>query len=317
MTFNLAALAQDANTYLVRQGDTLVSILREFGMKPIYSKHGSLNRVIKLNSELVNFRGNQITPGQIITLSKVDTCVPIRYIASNEEKSQPIIPLPQSQAKPEEKSYSEFTIAFDKKTTSIKGLASDGTSGKINSSDSQGYKLEWSPKLGENFWLSFGLTNQNYTFNEANNRTLSGRKQSLNGLYLNSHYRWTANFSTEFLLGQSDQIFYRATSLSEIKIEKQSVSYTQLSLRYDFLKRDSILYAFKLDGRMHLPSQSDYYRSKLGFGHTASFVAEHKINAFTLVGQAYYAQDNFPVKGIEYKRNDVGVILGLRYSLGN
>jgi hypothetical protein len=139
----------------------------------------------------------------------------------------------------------------------------------------------------------------------------------LNGLYLNSHYRWTQNFSSEFLLGQNDQIFYRATSLKGIKIEKQSVPYIQLSFRYDFLKQDSVLYAFKLDGRMHLPSQSDYYSSKIGFGRTASFIAEKKIHSFTLVGQAYLAQDNFPVKGIEYKRNDVGIILGLRFSLGN
>ncbi|MFN3696288.1 MAG: hypothetical protein ACK4VO_02510, partial [Pseudobdellovibrio sp.] len=58
-----------AETYVVRQGDTLSQILYNKNFKPIYGKNGFLLKVVEHNRLLKDSKGNILYPGMKISLA--------------------------------------------------------------------------------------------------------------------------------------------------------------------------------------------------------------------------------------------------------
>ncbi|WP_186643930.1 LysM peptidoglycan-binding domain-containing protein [Fluviispira vulneris] len=63
-------LSQEKNntTYKIKEGDTVLSILRKNKLTPIYGKRGYLSEIIKLNPETIHEEGNLIFPNDVIIL---------------------------------------------------------------------------------------------------------------------------------------------------------------------------------------------------------------------------------------------------------
>lgn len=62
-----------AETYTVKRGDILSQVLYDKNLKPIYGKDGTLLKVVELNSELKNSKGNIIHPGMVLNLDVYNT----------------------------------------------------------------------------------------------------------------------------------------------------------------------------------------------------------------------------------------------------
>ncbi len=310
-------LASSENDYYVQKGDTLSILLTRLNLIPVYGRKGSLTQIIKQNLWLQKSSGNLIRPGEKIRIIFSENSSQINRQIS-EEKNMKVLFVPKKDKSIREDiaSHSIFAITMVKKNVGIQGKSDDGTSGKLNSSSSQGIIVDWQPKTKHHFWPSIGGQWQKTTFNGSTNKAVSGKTLTTEGLYLALNAQSTSKLLSSIRVGQQEQIFYRATASEEIKIEKLPVTYAQLLLRYDFFRDSTVLYGIKADTTIHFPFSNDYYKSQLAVGHKVGVIAEQDLKNFILIGEANYAYDRFPVRGITYKRQDFGIMLGLKWNWG-
>lgn len=219
---------------------------------------------------------------------------------------------------PQEQNLSEIDLALDNKFISILGKADDGTKGHLNSGDSHGLKLAWSTLPADsNLWLTFGMQIQQYKFNDSNDKTLHNRSLSTQQVWIRAAYKINPYWISALTLSSGEQVFYRSTTTTDIKVEKAGVHSVTAGLRYNFFKSQAIVYGLKAEARVHLPMETDYYKSSMGTGYVGTVVAEHRLRQITVYGEAYYSNDRFPIKGITYDRQDTGVVFGIKFRLGS
>lgn len=313
-----------ARSHVVQPKDTLSEVLYSLGLTPIYGKDGYLTLILKKNPWLIQNQGNLIKPGEVISLEQmlqvIQTDVPLKTPASITEPTQEnesSVPINTQNKIHNSDLPSELTIGIHQGSVTIHGTDEYKTNGTLNSSNLYGAHLEWSPKINEKASIAIGSNYQSVKFNTALTRTLKNKNLNLNSYYISGQYKFQPTWQLELKLGQSDQIYYRATDLNTIEINTNSVFQTQAAIKYDFWEYRNFKYSLKTGFKVHYPFSSDYYKGEFGNGYFGSLFMEQRFTSFDLVGNATYSYDSLPVKGADFESRSFQIGIGVRFFLGD
>ena len=306
-----------AAKYIVQPGDTLSTAVAEpLNEERIWGKHGVLLKLLKLNPQIKD--PDRIRPGDEIELGpftqkyKAGSEIP-RAPASTAEANTTAAPEVQKTSE----SFSEVSLKVSQSYLGIRGKETNGTQGVLGASGAFAYEIAWSPHISPVFWIDFSHRSQKISFDQATTRTLASKDQAVSRDFLGLNYKFSNPFRIELQVGQNDEAFYRAADATTIKVEKVSITYSQIGIRYDFIQTANMTYAVRGAYRVFLPFHTDYFESTQGSGFFGAFAVEQKLGSFTLLGDVFYSQDQFPVKTISFSAAELGLSLGLKFRFGS
>jgi hypothetical protein len=92
LVFTLFSLCGFAKTHILKKGETLASVAREYYGEPVWGPKGNINRIYKLNPWAVN-SPNIVEPGQSIIIDDDSaSAVPAPIVKTEPEKEAVILP---------------------------------------------------------------------------------------------------------------------------------------------------------------------------------------------------------------------------------
>ncbi|MBC7384690.1 MAG: hypothetical protein H7301_00830 [Cryobacterium sp.] len=148
-----------------------------------------------------------------------------------------------------------------------------GVTGTLVSKLSPGLHLNWRPELGDGLHLGLGLDFTSLTWQVPPNRALSNSRLSVFGFHAEVGQSLFRGGELSLKVGNSEQVFLRSVSSTELAVEKVPLMYAGPEFRYSFLSRGPFEASATLGAGITFSGQNGtteikrghYYRSGLGF----------------------------------------------------
>jgi hypothetical protein len=256
------AHAENLKFYQVKTGETLSHILDTFNFKPIYGSAGALRETLKHNPELKKSKGNLIFPGQTIMIPYTAEDVvmaPAVEPTAATAASEPEVPVQQKQR-------AQLTAWGGVDFFSLKGTdKATNDSSHILSDPSLSVGMGVSYFMNDKMALSLATQVQRFKLQPLNDRQSFQSDQGLRGdLSLFSLYQFNEDLTLGTGVAFEQDLFVRATSSDELKLDKVFITKPQLSAHYNVLKGARYLTGVEGKLGLNLGKKTDDYTIKSG-----------------------------------------------------
>lgn len=305
-----------AATYVVEVGDTLSKIaLKKFG-KPIYSKLGSLKKLLLTNSNIKN--PDRIYPGQVLNLDVDPT--QDDSILNPEDQSVKVVEDTSESTSSEaasDKAKDEFSVQAGSSFAKI--VATDtatGANSKVFSNIVPEFIFSWTRKWSETWQSFFSFRYLFDSFQQPSARSLVQSKESIYDVsagvrrYINPKL----SLGAAFTYGQ--EFFIRNENVDVMSLDRVNIPRMTLGAQWEFLKTESISsgLAFNMSYLFGASASSGYSVSS-GTAYLGSlyFKKELPFWNLSLLGEAYYQKRNQNSSLSKQSEENLGANVGLSW----
>lgn len=318
-----------ASSYIVKHNDTLSEIASRTARGKIYGRGGSLQKLLVLNPQIKD--ADRIYAGQTIRLSRgantlaqrqklksYDTLgeddLSNRSPASDENVvASAIVPAAELNGRlllEVTPSFYYSRIDATELSNSSEGHLLSGLNARIDAT----LKYLWSERLAS--FASVGLAR--YNFSVPTNVALDGSR--FMNTKLETGIRWQALPTTALLvsLGAQDEIFYRSTSPSTVKIDSLMVPRLTVGVGQDIYTKGLFTLGTELQFSALAARTTDLYRVKAGQAYRGRLfvIRQPKSPGLSVATGMFYGQQFQNTDLLEMKRSDLGVDFALTWSFG-
>tara|TARA_B110001454_G_scaffold16145_1_gene14510 strand:- start:5082 stop:6104 length:1023 start_codon:yes stop_codon:yes gene_type:complete len=326
----LSFLALDlwANAFhWVKSGETLSDIARKEYPGSVYGPKGSLRKIIALNPKVGN--PNRIYPNQKIYLSHEHQQRTLSSFTENNTAKENSSAVTTVEAKPSEKDKPQCPLLPVELTRSGIGIKLGTQFFRIDASDSRNGEnstllsevsptmdLYWKLDVTEKWTTRFGLSSVSYKIMQtdiSSSKTLSNNSGSLNTFDFGLTYKWTPESHTEISLGAKEKIFLRATSATNITIDKIVTQFVGLDHSQNFYRSALILVGSHLQIASDMPADGIGYKTKSGTTAQLGLLLSHETKSAIVQGELYYNYASQNSNIVEQKIPTIGTKLGLEW----
>lgn len=323
--------------YRISPGDTLSQIAKIHLGSPIYTKEGSLKRLLTLNPHIKN--PDLIHAGQIVVLdskspqpvSKPQTPLKPRGPAQLEgpplsESSEslarssktghlPEKPSPNS----EEESLSNdlfFSYGFSYGKYDLIDASNSSQASLITDVNTQ-FNLSWSLGLSEriNSLLEFKTLSENLRPLADTNRELSQTKNSRSevSLFLGYNLNQSLNFGVGFWTGEN--LYFRSVSTAQIVAEKNRVEGLSARLNFDFMRYKTLDSFFRYRFSQFQANNKLGYQTKAGNKSTFTLGIKNQSRKIPIYlgASIFWSMSSQDTEYSQVKAQDIG----LDFSIGS
>lgn len=334
-----------AETYTVKRGDVLSSILYSKNLKPIYGKDGTLLKVIKINNELKASRGNHIFPKMKINLSIHDTeNSPVAKIESpalserhdvlsgevdstidtdRKETQTNCDSLKLEQEKPSSRNFSQGgnDLGIDLLSEFIRIKATDHSNGAIArliSDATTGYRLSWGQHWSKDLrsFLSFQSARARIEDSSSTTKTLTNRENTLTQYQIGIDYQYAPRLKIVNTLMYGESLVSRSMSSTVITIEKFRAPSVAIGFEYKIHEIGHL--SLRAVGAVSavLPAEQGNYKSKLSLGKKLGIGLGNAIGDFRISGEVYYQNTDLEMIDASYSQTSIGMMIGVKREFG-
>jgi hypothetical protein len=268
--FNMSLPADEF--HLVQKSENLSTILYNLNLKPIYGKHGTLNKVLALNPKINNKKNNIILAGQEIRLFPT-----VAVADSNVNLSKAISEKPQVQSLEITRSISseesaQFVFFKLRPQVSWMKITSNNSNEIQNASVSSSTKsiLGIAGQIGINLSEKFSLE----LFSEfstmrfyGNNRYYVSKSKAQRENYgFSGTYQLSSESSLKMSAGFYDEFFLTVNRPLIIDIEQSQLPEISVEYRKVLKQYSNVVVDAGLFGKIILPYNNQLINGKLGSG---------------------------------------------------
>lgn len=305
--------------YYVKKEDTLSEIaLKHFG-QPVYSKNGSLYKLLNLNPQIAHPK--KIFPGDVIYVNKIK-----RTMASENDEftSKEVIRLHNEQETKTESKNESLDEPKSKNSLAyhlLLGATYNALTSTQKSNNAEAYVYSnLSPKLevGMIFnWdkktqTGFILSNNFYEFNIINNFILNNKKANesrLSFFYQTS----TSNFIYKFSLSANNNLLLKTKSLNTLEIVNTINLELELGLSYILMKNENMKLSFGIESGSLAPFDNNDLQYTDGVFYKAVINQTFSVNHKLYGAKFYYLQKNMNTIEVKANRKQLGLDLYWQY----
>lgn len=306
--------------YVVKDGDTLSDILYSQKIKPLYGKHGTLNKILALNPHLKKHQGNQIFQGTRLVLDSslvLKEEVPLGCVQQSPPKMVEVAP--PSNRQPRELSHSDFTFwglgeflrmnAIDKTTHGEAVLLSDA---------SFGFDIVWAQHWNQKISSYLDIQSQNVTIQEAHSSqvVLQGKAQQLSGFGVGLGYGLSSRLDFHMSLHVRETLVSRPLDDQFVQIEKFLSTQSIVGVSYTLIEKEKLKMKGLVDIVFLLPSSQNSYVSELSYGDRLGLRIEDQVHTFKLLGEVFYKNENNIMATTDFKQVNLGILIGFQKEYG-
>ena len=297
MSLNVSA---ETSVYVVKEGDTLSSILFEKNIAPIYGRRGNLVEILNLNPAIKKQQGHKLYPGMKILLNTGYLAEDIKVQTPQEIPLAPLpdpiiaefVPVKQEQAKQEQPNQErapadDFNQSFYWNASPViswKNLSSkdDNTyrSSQITALSNTNYGINL--LYGMHFEERIDIYSQyliesvsfveDQTINLLKKNALASRLAF--GIVLDK--KWNVE------LAMNEQFFLTSPSYGSVDIKKVTIPELKGSYSKDFYHYKQAALIYTLGASAFLPRTSPDITAKFGYGAGGSLEAKLRNQSFKI-----------------------------------
>lgn len=315
-----------ASTYQIQEGDTLSDIIYQKDLKPIYGKNGYLNKIIKLNRDILKKKGSLLLVGQLIQLP--DDKMENKEVAAKEVVNpsevkqvladQSIAAVPQGIAVLLAPSNDHHPYSYFKLSPYFSSLKVDstnlskfgGTNVTLLSKKGVGVGGSWNIAYDEKKTFFGFASMEYYSLIDDPSYTFNKSTQS------RMHFGMGALFQTSPELELSTSFAMREISFLDVRtpsnIDVSSVVVPELKLGVSKTILAKEKFSAKVGGHLMglIPNQTGSYYAKMGYGGGVQMELHHADKSLLLI------YDFSSQKIGEIKNNESVMTMLMNFSLG-
>jgi hypothetical protein len=222
--FSFNAFSNDS-VYTVVKNDSLSEILYKKNLRPIYSKHGSLNTILNLNPFLKARKRYRLYPGEKIVLpillSQTETPAPAVTAALPSE----VIPNDPIRKISNNKLQSHSDLGFSATSRFLKLESTDNLTNSqatLISDASLGWKVSWGQRWSSELYSHLDYESYKVNINDSSStsKTLLNKEQTLSNYEFGLNYLFSSKLKLLSSLIYGETLVNRSSSLSVITIQK-------------------------------------------------------------------------------------------------
>jgi hypothetical protein len=319
--------------YKVNSGDELGKILQVLGLTPLWGEGGFVAQTARLNQGVVNAKGDAIFSGQVLILPveklrasshfSVDTAtrfvtldwhpeISDRSIASAE--SEPLPHLDSVQPITHVKRF--FSLIPQLGFSGIKAKYSDQSS-TLASQLNSGFRFEYGQSWSQKFTTKLELTYMKISFENPVPETLDNASSSLTHFELTANYQLFESLRYFVMIGFGQEFFIRATSSTNLNLDRVALPYTQAGVAYDIYKKEIFTLGAELSGKLIASGRTSSYDINLGLGYrTKLYLLDEMNKVFTLSTGFWWQSINQSTTILDQTKVEAGLEMGVVWRPG-
>ncbi len=228
--------------YIVKPGETLSKIAKSQIGEPVYLKHGSLARLLRLNSAIP--QNGKIYPGQMLLLPAATE------IDSTSQEIAESFPSPKSVEAAADTSSrnvaSEDEIPNSLSLTASLGMTTitahdnqNNSKATLNSSRDLAVEGSWQQAWTKSFSTTFAARFRSIEFQSPTNSaySLSNSKNNTLALSAGAQSQITENFSLSYSFTHGQELFLRGLSSTSVGVDELAISRFGLGGKYELFHK--------------------------------------------------------------------------------
>lgn len=286
-------LSAQEHFYIIKKNDTLTDVLYAKKLRPIYGKHGTLSKILKLNPHLRSHRGNKIFPDTKIVFAEGE--MPVRMIAESGELAKSIlasqIQTPGQEQKesfkPPASSVDDFKQTFywnASPSISWKNLTSTDenfyrrSSIQALSDTSYGASFLYGMRFEENVDIYSSFFLESVNFAQDNSINLIKKK------FISSRFGVGGAYKKNWLLeiAMNDEFFLTSPNSSTVEIKKVTLPEIRSSYIKSFYQYKEAELSYQMGGNLIFPRSSPEVDSHFSFGVGGALEAKLRNQSFRI-----------------------------------
>jgi hypothetical protein len=307
----------------VKQGDCLSKISEQEMGRPIYGSHGTLDQLLKVNPGISD--PDFIQVGQVIE-------IPLLRVASLvREKASPLAPSKADETTESfdlaervdpffrQHSVLEFKPSFS--FLRISGTASDTTNrtATLISDLNYGGDVSWKQIWSQKFYSFLSLGFLEVRMSQLSDQTISNANQLYSNMNVGGVYQLSPTFSVGGNLGVRSQVFYHASSNTDLSLDKVSIPHVGVWGQWEFYRLGQFNLGAIFQGELLLPSRVHDSTVHTGYSYLGSLYVNQPLfeQGARLQGNLFYGQSFQSTPVTNFSTSEVGLSLGFSWTFGN
>lgn len=279
--FCLSLKSVEAYTYIVKEGDTLSTILYRENLRPVYGRRGMLEEVLKLNPDIRDSKGDRITPGRKIVLVKIPA-EEVNLVEKSVDSFPPIKVEKETEVRSvsnvfDQNFFLEVSPAVSwKELTAKDSNTSQNSKVRVLSDMSYGlgvmYGMRFNPRWDIYSRGSMEIAN----FSSDNSIVVLKKKIATKYLGVGAFYKkkW------QFEAGMGNELFLTSPNAASVEIKKVTLPQMQVIFKDDFYQFQEATLGYAISGRVLLPREASGMTPLFSYGAGAGLEAKLRNQSF-------------------------------------
>ncbi len=316
LTFiSLQAYGASRRFIIIKQNQVLSFIAFKYLGAPVYTKSGSLKRLLGINPQIKN--QNLIFPGEKIFLERTSFIVNQRQLAS-QSKSAILtkVGVPHRSQTSERVLHEVFyRVGFDFTTLAAHESATN-TNANLYTSHDFNLGLGWQQQWSRRFLSFTNFSVRNLDFEPSTNpaKTLINTNQTLFGLSIGAQSRLNPKLSLRYATRWAQELFLHGVDTTTISVDSVAVPQLEIQAKWEWAHRDATTDGFFAGANYFFAASTDTYAVHAGTGFTGGVYLRHLTKSDHELDLALgYFQRNQNTSILQFNEN--GAFGELTYSL--
>ncbi len=316
LTFiSLQVYAVNSPFIIVKQNQVLSAIAFKYLGAPVYTKSGSLKRLLGLNPQIKN--QNLIFPGEKIFLRQTSLTVNQRQLASQSiSATSTKVDVPHRCQKSRRVVHEIFYRVGFAFTTLAAHEFSTNTNADLNTSHDFNLAAEWQQRWSRRFLSFTDFSVRNLDFEPSTNpaKTLTNTNQTLFGLSVGAQSQLTQKFSLRYATRWAQELFLHGVDTTTISVDSVAVPQLEVQAKWEWAHRDATTDGVFAGANYFFAASTDTYAVHAGTGFTGGVYLRHLTKSDRELELSLgYFQRNQNTSILQFNEN--GVFGELTYSL--
>lgn len=313
--FTIVAFSTKAATYVVKRGDTLSTIAHRKLGGQIYGPSGGLRRLLELNPEIKS--QDFIVPNQVLRISSETI-----QLSQNSKKAEPSRE-PTLQSEDVVKKVDEGFLRHSLLElvpflyySRIDGEdVNDGSQASLLSKVNYGISARWKQVLSDDFrtFETVGFRFEEYIPDtSASTAVIENSKSGLSNFGIGVEFDYSNRLALQSQLSFSQELYYKGIVSQNGGITLQSIVVPKISMgaNYSLWQGKPFHVDFENTLNLILPSQTQSYNTKLGYGVQSDLSITQDFKTFSVRSGLYYRYQKQDSSILHITRQDVGLGVG-------
>lgn len=307
-------IGAEAITYVVQKNDTLSLIAKKHLGNPVYSKNGSLQKLLEFNPDIKN--KHKIRPGQTINISDSPRSIASETVLP-EPMDAPVVPM-EAQAAPvvvaqEESdpiSHIKASLGYDYYRIDAVDISSKDKATILSEAPRVAltWDLAWSKEWSTQFQITYRKEKVTQPTNSTRtlDKTSFSRTQSLMGLT-----RHWDNSNTQFFVARSQRGFLKNKSTTQLQFDSAASIDIGLNHEIAIVKRKSATAGLAVQAAYLGAAQGPGYTSESGYSGQGAVFMRHKTKNYLIEARASYGLVKQNTSFVEQQIQEIGTSLSV------
>ena len=233
--------AKENGFVVISRGQVLSVIAQKYIGSPVYTKSGSLAKLLELNPQIKN--PNLIFPGQKIYLSRTTTQTHRRQVASQTQTQTQVLPATKASSSPptihRNVTHSVFYNIGSAFTTLAAHESSTNENADLYTNHDFNFGVGWDVNWSSSFSSFAAFSMRNLDFEPSTNpaKSLTNTNQSLFGMSVGAQTQFTRKFSLQYAASLEQELFLHGIDTSTIGVDAVTIPQVGVKARWECMRR--------------------------------------------------------------------------------